>query len=162
MNNQTDKKPDNTRLFNNFLKQMNNNQNSSQNASFSNFPNDLKKNNNFTKNSDFDSIFESIKNSSFSNSSNIENEKFNNRIDNSKNGNNNNNSNPFSNLDMETIFKLKSIIDKMNNSTNDPRSNLLLSLKPYLKDSRKEKIDQYIKIFTMTQIFQNLNNGGEK
>ena len=33
-------------------------------------------------------------------------------------------------------MKMKTIIDKMN-TKDDPRSNLLQSLKPYLKDSRK-------------------------
>ena len=43
-----------------------------------------------------------------------------------------------SNIDFETIMKMKTIIDKMN-VKDDPRSNLLLSLKPYLKESRREK-----------------------
>ena len=46
-----------------------------------------------------------------------------------------------SNIDFETIMKMKTIIDKMN-VKDDPRSNLLLSLKPYLKESRREKLDQ--------------------
>jgi hypothetical protein len=39
----------------------------------------------------------------------------------------------------------------MNNS-NNPRSNLLYSLKPYLRDSRKEKIDQYANLLNFAQI----------
>lgn len=155
MNNPVSKKPDNTGFFNNSFKQMTNNQNvssSSKSTPFSNIPNDFRKSTNSTSNSDFNSIFESIKNSTLNNSNfNIQNEEHNSEYN-----------NPFSNLDIGTILKIKSIMDKMNNSTNDPRSNLLLSLKPYLKESRKEKVDQYIKIFSMTQIFQNLNNGGEK
>ena len=89
-------------------------------------------------NSDFNTVFENIKN--FSDSS----------------------SNNNSNIDMATIMKLKSIIDKVNSNKNDPRTNLLLSLKPYLKPSRKEKVDQYIKIFSMTQILEDFNfSGGE-
>lgn len=57
----------------------------------------------------------------------------------------------FNNLDMNTILKMKSILDKMNTS-NDPRSNLLYSLKPYLRDSRKEKIDQYANLLNFAQI----------
>ena len=76
-----------------------------------------------------------------------------------------NNSFDFSNIDMNTILKMKSIMDKMNNS-NDPRSNLLYSLKPYLREGRKEKIDQYanlLNIAKMTELFKdtNTNNKGE-
>ncbi len=93
------------------------------------------------------------------NSSNSENIKANNTTKNS------NNSFDFSNIDMNTILKMKSIMDKMNNS-NDPRSNLLYSLKPYLREGRKEKIDQYanlLNIAKMTELFKdtNTNNKGE-
>ena len=63
---------------------------------------------------------------------------------NSNNGNNNDNSNvntntnntnfDFSKIDMNTILKMKSVMEKLNNS-NDSRSNLLYSLKPYLRDN---------------------------
>lgn len=48
-------------------------------------------------------------------------------------------------FDLGLFLKLKSAMDGMNSSADDPRSNLLLSLKPYLKPSRKEKVDQYIR-----------------
>lgn len=64
-------------------------------------------------------------------------------------------------IDFETIMKMKSIMEKMNNK-NDPRSNLLLSLKPYLKESRKEKIDQYIKLFGMSKVLEMFNNSENK
>jgi len=73
------------------------------------------------------------------------------------------NSNPFGNIDMNTILKIKQVMEKMNQNKNDPRSNLLLSLKPYLKDSRKQKVDQYIQLFNMGAIMENFNPmGGEK
>lgn len=56
-----------------------------------------------------------------------------------------------SGIDFETIMKMKTIIDKMN-TKDDPRSNLLQSLKPYLKDSRKSKIDQYIQLMNMSKV----------
>lgn len=72
-----------------------------------------------------------------------------------------NNSNDSPNLDFDTILKMKSIFEKMN-STEDPRANLLRSLKPYLKDSRKSKVDQYIQLFNMTKVMDILKpNGGE-
>lgn len=57
------------------------------------------------------------------------------------------------NIDLETIMKMKTIIDKMN-TKNDPRSNLLLSLKPYLNDNRKSKIDQYINLMNMSKVLE--------
>lgn len=67
--------------------------------------------------------------------------------------------NSTSNIDFETILKMKSIMEKLNNN-NDPRANLLLSLKPYLKESRKEKVDQYIKLFGMSKVLEVFNNSG--
>lgn len=60
-------------------------------------------------------------------------------------------------FDMATIMKLKRVMESMKSSSNDPRANLLKSLKPYLKDSRKEKVDQYIQIFGMGKVFEMLN-----
>ena len=71
-----------------------------------------------------------------------------------------NNSFDFSNIDMNTIMKMKSVMDKMNNS-NNPSSNLLHSLKPYLRESRREKVDQYANLLNIAQItglFNNDNN----
>jgi len=71
--------------------------------------------------------------------------------------------NPFGNIDMNTILKIKQIMEKMNKNKNDPRSNLLLSLKPYLKPSRKQKVDQYIQLFNMGSIMEDFNfMGGDK
>ena len=61
------------------------------------------------------------------------------------------------NIDLNTVLKMKSIVDSMNKQQNDPRANLLRSLKPYLKPSRKEKVDQYIKLFSMGKVFEVLN-----
>lgn len=77
--------------------------------------------------------------------------------------NTDNNSSNDSGFDMATMLKMKSIIDNMNKTQNDPRANLLKSLKPYLKPSRKEKVDQYIKLFSIGKAFEVLNPlGGEK
>lgn len=76
---------------------------------------------------------------------------------------NSNGSSEMPNIDIGTMLKMKSIIDSMNQQQNDPRANLLRSLKPYLKPSRKEKVDQYIKLFGMGKVFEVLNPlGGEK
>lgn len=84
-----------------------------------------------------------------------------NSSNNTENSNNSNSSGV--NIDMATLLKMKSIIDKMNNSKDDPRSNLLLSLKPYLKKSRKDKVEQYVKLLNMSKVMEVINpNGGDK
>lgn len=66
-------------------------------------------------------------------------------------------------IDINTILKMKSIMEKMQTSKNDPRSNLLLSLKPYLKESRKSKVEQYVQLLNMTKIMEAFHeSGGEK
>ena len=49
------------------------------------------------------------------------------------------------------------------NSSNDPRSNLLNSLKPYLRNEKKEKVDEYIKLIKMGKMTQAFDLfGGDK
>lgn len=70
--------------------------------------------------------------------------------------------NNFSDFDINTLLKMKKIFDSTNNSGNND-SNLLLALKPYLRDSRKEKVDQYAKILKLAKAFQTFQNlGGDK
>jgi hypothetical protein len=65
--------------------------------------------------------------------------------------------------DIETIMKIKTIMDSMNSGANDPRSNLLLSLKPYLRDEKKSKVEQYIKLLNITKVMSIFNNNeGDK
>ena len=44
------------------------------------------------------------------------------------------------------------------NKKDDPRSNLLYSLKPYLRESKQKKLDQYVNLFKITQITQLFKN----
>ena len=74
-----------------------------------------------------------------------------------ENNSNSNNNFDFSKIDMNSILKMKSIIEKMNN-TNDPRSNLLYSLKPYLREGRREKLDQYANLMNVAKIAELLKN----
>ena len=74
---------------------------------------------------------------------------------NSNSSNNNSNQNNF-NLDMNTILKMKSIMESMNNK-NDPRANLLYSLKPYLRESKKDKVDQYVNMLNISKIADFMN-----
>ena len=86
-----------------------------------------------------------------------------NNLGNMMNSNNQSNQNPSQNgnfnLDMNTIMKMKSIMENMNNK-NDPRANLLYSLKPYLRDTKKDKLDQYVNLLNVSKIadFMNQNN----
>ncbi|MBQ9658565.1 MAG: hypothetical protein IJV31_07350, partial [Clostridia bacterium] len=70
---------------------------------------------------------------------------------------NNSNSNQNFNIDMNTIMKMKNIMESMNQK-NDPRANLLYSLKPYLRDTKKDKLDQYVNLLNMTKIAEVMKN----
>ena len=72
-------------------------------------------------------------------------------INNSNSQENANSNSSANNIDIETILKLKSIIEKMN-VKDDPRARLLQSLKPYLKESRQSKVDQYIQLMNMSKV----------
>ena len=68
----------------------------------------------------------------------------------------------FNKIDMNTMMKMKSVMEKMNHAS-DPRSNLLQSLKPYLRDEKKGKLDQYANLLNMANLIElfNQNNGKE-
>lgn len=89
--------------------------------------------------------------SSFSNSSNSQNQNY------SKNNEKQNSDFQF---DANTMYKMKNIIEKMSQNKDDPRANLLQSLKPYLKETRKEKVDQYIKMLNMSKVMEMFNDSG--
>lgn len=74
-----------------------------------------------------------------------------------------NNGFDFSNIDMATIMKLKNAMDSINSKKNDSRTNLLMSLKPYLKPSKKEKLEQYMKLLNISSVLEVFNTmGGEQ
>ncbi|MDO5555703.1 MAG: hypothetical protein Q4G09_03345 [Clostridia bacterium] len=113
-------------------------------------------------NEDMSDVFEKINNIAGQNniSPDMVNNLFN-MFNNSDANNSTNNNNQTQNsdnasssgIDFETIMKMKTIIDKMN-VKDDPRSNLLQSLKPYLKDSRQSKVDQYIQLMNMSKVIE--------
>ena len=59
-------------------------------------------------------------------------------------------------IDIDTILKIKEIMSSMNNK-NGPRNQLLHSLKPYLEDTKKEKLEQYIKIANLLSVLDSLD-----
>ena len=110
-----------------------------------------------------DNTVNSTNNSSSSNSTHPNNPNSN---TNSSSNSNSINNFDFSNIDINTIMKIKNIMQKMN-STNDPRSNLLASLKPYLRDNKKEKLDQYANLMNFAKVAEllksdNNNNNNNK
>lgn len=134
------------------IKQMMNNlQNSSNN---SNTNNTTSNNNN---NPDLNKILSQVSPEMINNLNNMLNSNNQSNQDRS-----NNNSGNF-NIDMNTIMKMQSIMSNMNNK-NDPRANLLYSLKPYLRDSKKEKLDQYVNLLNISKIAEmmNKNNNDNK
>ena len=99
----------------------------------------------------------SVKESAFNNLNNTSTaENFNNEScqDNIKNTNETNMP------DMETIMKIMKIMKASNQDS--PSKELLKSLKPFLNENRKEKVDQYIKILGMTKALEIFNELGDK
>lgn len=62
-------------------------------------------------------------------------------------------------LDIDTILKIKDIISKINSNQSCPRNQLLYALKPYLEPSKKDKLDQYIKIANIISVLDSLDIG---
>lgn len=80
------------------------------------------------------------------------------------NQNNNNINSDFPNIDIETMMKLQGVMSKMKSFNNDDdMSKLLMSLKPYLRNEKKEKVDEYIKLIKMGKMTQAFDLfGGDK
>ena len=55
------------------------------------------------------------------------------------------------NIDFETILKIKTIMETLNKK-DDPRSKLLYSLKPYLRETKQKKLDQYVNLLKITEV----------
>ncbi len=67
----------------------------------------------------------------------------------------------FSQIDMNTIMKMKSVMDNFNNKA-DPRSNLLYSLKPYLREEKRGKVDQYANLLNVAKIADLLKDNNKE
>ena len=133
----------------------------------------LQKFNNILEDKDMSNNLKNILNNfSSSNSSNNSSESTDNNSTNTNNINtdyNNDSSEKKSNngipeFDINTILKIKKIMDSLNTSNkDDPRANLLLSLKPYLNETKKDKIDNYVKFLQFAKIIEVMNPlGGDE
>ena len=74
----------------------------------------------------------------------------------SSTGNNNVNKFDFSNIDIGTLMKVQGMLSKLNSASDDDMTKLLFALKPYLRNEKKEKVDEYVKLVRMgkmTELF---------
>ena len=69
-------------------------------------------------------------------------------------------SNPLD-FDLDTIIKFKKIFNQIN-SSNSPRNNLLYSLKPFLREEKKQKLDQYIRIANLLSVLELINKNDSR
>lgn len=56
------------------------------------------------------------------------------------------------NSSCNSTFNFNNVLESL--GSEDPRKNLLLSLKPFLKKSRQNKIDTYISLLSLSSIFK--------
>lgn len=98
------------------------------------------------------------------NSQSTQNEQKSEHNSSNQNHNENNTSNnfDFNNIDMDTIMKFSSAFGKIKNTKNDPRANLLNSLKPYLRDEKKGKIDQYMNLLNVSKIAEIIKDNNKE
>lgn len=73
-------------------------------------------------------------------------------------GNTTSNDNDDFSIDVDTILKIKNIMGSMNKNKNHPRNKLLKSLTPYLETTKKEKLEQYIKIANLLSALDMFDN----
>ncbi len=62
----------------------------------------------------------------------------------------------FSSIDIGTLIKVQGMLSKLNSASDDDMTKLLFALKPYLRNEKKEKVDEYIKLVRMgkmTELF---------
>jgi len=55
-------------------------------------------------------------------------------------------------ISMEYLSQMKDIIGKLGNSNSDPRANLLMSLKPYMRTRRQGSIDSAVKLLNLAKL----------
>lgn len=53
---------------------------------------------------------------------------------------------------LDSLMQIKGIVDNLTNSRNDSRSNLLMSLKPYMRTTRQSSIDTVIKMLNLSKL----------
>lgn len=64
----------------------------------------------------------------------------------------------FSGVDIESVLKLGEIMSKLNEP--DKNTELLIALKPHLRDENKAKIDTAVKLFKLVSLLPYLRDSG--
>lgn len=64
----------------------------------------------------------------------------------------------FSGFDPSFLFKIQRIMSSL--TKDDPKKNLLISLKPFLRKSRQDKINEYISMLTILNAIEVFNDKG--
>ena len=62
---------------------------------------------------------------------------------------------PLSNIDPESLsylMQMRDIMSKITDSHSDSRANLLMSLKPYMRDNRKRSIDSAVRLLNISKL----------
>lgn len=108
------------------------------------------------KNIDINDLLNNFQNS---NSESSTNNQSNGTDDNNSENNSNNTSNSSEIpdfIDISTILKIKNLMSKYKNA-NSQNVQLLMSLKPFLRKSRQEKLDKYTQMLKIAELFENLD-----
>lgn len=100
------------------------------------------------KNIDLNQLLDNFKNNTSEKNNNTENESSN---------TSNSTGNQF---DAETLFKIQKLFSLLNSQGNSNDETLLKALKPYMRDSRKDKIDQYVKLLHIFKLFEKFQEMG--
>ncbi len=53
---------------------------------------------------------------------------------------------------LEYIMQMRDIMSKITNDKNDPRSRLLMSLRPYMRTERRNSIDNAVRLLNITKL----------
>ena len=84
-----------------------------------------------------------------SSNSNTNNGRYSNSSSSSGSGSGNINNINNGSLDINTMMNIQKMMSMLNSKSDDDLTNLLFALKPYLRNQKKEKIDEYVKLFRM-------------
>lgn len=97
--------------------------------------------------------FSSLLNTLNSNNSSSQKDNENNNANTSEDNNN-----PFGSIDPSIFLKIQKIMSAMNSNT--PQKDLLISLKPFLRKSRQDKMGDYLTILSVISILESFKNKG--
>lgn len=55
---------------------------------------------------------------------------------------------------LQLMFKIQNIMSKLNNKKNNSQTQLLSALRPFLKPSRREKVDTAMRLLSFSDVFE--------